>query len=184
MGKTIKIKDERKMRMAKLYELTEKYIKLNSLIEDALSNDDVSEDDLQTFIDTLDSIQDSIEDKVGNIAGLLKNIESDIKAYKAEEERLAKRRKYLQNKYDGLKKYTQIMLESAKIDKLKAGIFNVIIQNNPPSVEVLDENKVPNEYKIPQDPKIDGKRLLEELKAGKVIDGVRLISDKKHLRIT
>lgn len=170
--------------MAKLYELSEQYRKFNEYVDNALNEEDLIEDDLQMFIDTLDSIEDSIGDKVENIAKFLKNIEGDIKAYKAEEERLSKKRKYLQNKFDGLKKYTQDMLELAKIDKVKAGLFNVRLQKNPPSAEVINAALVPDKYKIPQDPKIDGKAILEALEKGEKIDGAKLVDDKKHIRIS
>lgn len=170
--------------MAKLYELSEQYKRFNDYVNDALDNEDLTEDTLQMFIDTLDGIKDSIEVKVENIAKFLKNIESDIKAYKTEEERLATKRKYLTNKFEGIKEYTKNMLEFAKIDKVQAGTFSVRLQKNPPSIEILDETKIPKEYKIPQPDKVDTKTILAELKSGKEIAGVKLADEKKHLRIS
>ncbi|MBD7971263.1 MULTISPECIES: siphovirus Gp157 family protein [Paenibacillus] len=106
-----------------------------------------------------------------------------MEAFKAEEKRLAKKRKYLENKNNGLKSYTQSVLEVNKIDKVNAGMFKVKLQKNPPSINVLDSNKVPDTYKIAQEPKIDSKKLLSDVKNGVVIEGVELITDRQHLRI-
>lgn len=169
--------------MAKLYELTDQYVKFNEFVENALESDDLTEDDLQMFVDTLDSIQDSVENKVGNIVRFLKNIKSDIDAHKEEEKKLAQKRKYLENKFEGLKDYTQNMLEFAKIDKVMSGVHGVRLQNNPPSIRVLDENAIPSTYKTPQPDKIESREILADLKQGKDVAGVELVTDKRHLRI-
>jgi hypothetical protein len=170
--------------MAKLYELAEQYRKFHEYVEAALESEELTEDDLQMFIDTLEGVEDSLEGKVENIVKFLKGIEGDIKSYKAEEQRLAKRRKYLENKFDGLKEYTQSVLELNGIDKVRAGTFNVRLQKNPPSVEVLDATKIPSQYKEPQPDKVLSKLILEDLKTGKEVEGVRLAEDKKHIRIS
>lgn len=170
--------------MPKLYELTSDYIKFNEYANQVLESEDLTDDDLQMLIDTLDAINDSIERKVENTVKLMKNIEGDIAAYKAEEERLKKRRIVQENTYKRLKEYVQNMLEIAGIQKINAGLFKVRLQKNPPSVDVFDERKVPDEYKIPQDPKIDSKKLLNDLKAGKVIEGAKIAEEKYHLRIS
>ena len=49
-------------------------------------------------------------------------------------------------------------------------------------VEVLDESKIPEEYYVEKiEQRIDKRRILEELKEGKDIPGVRLIKNK-HVR--
>ncbi|WP_029517974.1 siphovirus Gp157 family protein [Paenibacillus polymyxa] len=170
--------------MSKLYELGNQYKVLNGYIDAAWDNDELTEDDLQLYVETLESIEDEFEHKVENIAKFMKNIEGDIKAFEEEEKRLAKKRKYLQNKYDGLKSYTQAVLEVNGIDKVSAGLFKVRLQNNPPSVSVLNEGLVPDTYKIPQPNKVDTKALLQALKQGEKINGVTLVTDKRHLRIS
>lgn len=170
--------------MPKLYELSEKYNAFNQYMEDALDNiDELDEDTLSMFTDTLESIQDEIGDKVENIVKFLRNIEGDIESYKNEEQRLAKKRKYLENKYAGLKDYTQQMLEFANLDKVQAGLFKVSLRKSPPSVNVLDEKKIPDSYKIAQPMKLDKKTILSDLKLGKEIDGAAMTTDRKSLII-
>ncbi|WP_340032594.1 siphovirus Gp157 family protein [Paenibacillus sp. FSL K6-1122] len=170
--------------MSKLYDLGEKYRRFNEFVDAAWDDEDLTEDDLQLYIETLESIEDEVSVKVENIVKFMKNIEGDIEAFKNEEKRLEKKRKYLQNKYDGLKSYTQTTLEVSKIDKVSAGTFKVRLQVNPPSINIVDPTKIPDTYKIAQEPKIDSKALLKDVKNGLEVDGAVLITDKKHLRIS
>lgn len=167
-----------------LYDLAVQYKKIQEYADDSLDNDEVTEDDLEVLIDTIDSVQDSLENKLENTVKLMKSWEYSIEALKKEEERLAKKRKVLENRQKGLKSYAQSALENNKIEKLKAGLFKVRLQKNPPSINILDSNKVPNTYKIAQEPKIDSKKLLNDVKNGTVIEGVELVTDKQHLRIS
>lgn len=169
--------------MSKLYELASKYRKLNEYVEAAWDSEDLTEDDLEMFIETLDSIQDSIEIKVENTVKFLKNIEGDIKAFKEEEQRLSKRRKYLENKFDGLKEYMRGTLENYGIEKVKAGTFNVALQKNNPSVFIKDEKLIPNKYRQPQPDKILNNDILIALKNEEIVEGAEFAPEKKHLRI-
>lgn len=157
----------------KLYDLVSQY---NQVLEMA------EEVDVDTLKDTLESIQESIEEKAQNTAKLIKSMEVDTKALKEEEQRLADRRKSLENKISSIKEYLQTQLEIAGIDKVKGPILTVSIQNNPPSVFVEDESKIPSAYMIPQPNKIDKKAILKSLKEGSEIDGCS-IKQSRSVRI-
>lgn len=157
----------------KLYELTDDYLRLMEMAEEL---------DPETFQDTLESIQDSIEDKVENAAKVIKSIEADVQAIKEEEKRLKERRQALEKKIDNIKDYLKEQLEKAGIDKVKRPLITVSIQNNPPSVKVIDEKLIPSTYMIPQEPKLDKKSLLQVLKNGEKVPGVEL-EQTRGLRI-
>ena len=55
--------------------------------------------------------------------------------------------------------------------KFKGQLFSFSIQKNPPSVNVIDEKLIPEEYFIPQEPTLDKKRLLTDIKSGAEIPG-------------
>lgn len=152
----------------KLYELTSKY---NALLEMA------EETDATAFLDTLETLEEGIEDKAENIAKLIKNLTADTEAIKAEENRLADRRKAVENKISSLKTYLQNQMEVVGIDKVKRPTLTVSIRNNPPSVKVTDETLL-DSYMIPQEPKLDKKALLTELKAGFEIQGAELVQGR------
>jgi predicted nuclease with TOPRIM domain len=148
----------------KLYDLVSQY---NQVLEMA------EEVDVETLKDTLESIQESIEEKAQNTAKLIKSMEVDTKALKEEEQRLADRRKSLENKISSIKEYLQTQLEIAGIDKVKGPILTVSIQNNPPSVKVIDD-KLLSAYMVPVEPKLDKKTLLSDLKSGKEVPGAEI----------
>jgi uncharacterized protein YlxW (UPF0749 family) len=77
-------------------------------------------------------------------------LESDCKAIKEEEQRLADRRKALENRISSVKEYLQNQLEVAGLDKVKRPTVTVSIQLNPPSAEILDESVVPSIFMVPQ----------------------------------
>jgi hypothetical protein len=173
--------------MPSLYTLSEKYKFLNEYVDSALSNEEIDEDDLQVYKDTLEFIEDEIDTKSENIVKFITNLNGDIAAYKTEEERLAKKRKYLENKQKWLKEYLQGFLELNNIDTVNAGTFKIKLCKTNPSADVLDESKVPDKYKVKQPDKIDKKLLLADLKKltdGEVIEGAVMISDKKHIKIS
>lgn len=173
--------------MTKLYELGDQYRSFNEFVDAAWDNVDMTEDDLQMYIDTLEAIEDELNSKVENITKFMKNIEGDIESFKSEEARLAKKRRYLQNKFDGLKAYMQSILIANKIDKVNAGTFKVSVRKTNPSVGILNEAKIPAEFKVEQPHKLDSKALLAALKKlgeGETIDGATLITDKKHIVIS
>lgn len=173
--------------MSKLYQLSDQYRRLMEMVDDALDNEVLSEDDLQMFVDTLESVEDSIAVKCENIVKFIKNLEGDVNAFKAEEKRLATKRKYMENKVEGLKSYMDNMLRNAKVDIVNAGNFTIKYAKTSPSVEIVDVEKVPTEYRIKQEDKInkiDLLKALKSLKEDEVIEGVRLVKDKKHMRIS
>ena len=150
----------------KLYELTEQYSQLLSMVND--------EADIQMLQDTMEGLEGEITDKAESIAKLIKSIESDESGIKAEEERLYARRKALENRRVSIKDYLEQQLIGAKIDKVKGTVFTVSIQNNPPSVNIQDDATVPAQYYVPQPAKLDKKTLLDDLKAGALYEGITL----------
>ncbi|MBU5424975.1 siphovirus Gp157 family protein [Tissierella pigra] len=160
----------------KLYELTEMYQNISDLISD----DEVGNEALEK---ALEDIKDNIELKAENMAKLIKNIDGDIEVLKTEEERLADRRKALENKKENIKTYLENQLKIMKVDKVKTPLFTVALQNNPQSVNILDEELIPNDYKkTVTTTSISRKDLLDDLKQGLIIDGVEL-RQTKSLRI-
>ncbi|MGM9924661.1 MAG: siphovirus Gp157 family protein [Bacillus sp. (in: firmicutes)] len=157
----------------RLYELNQQY---NQLLEMA------GDLDPQVLKDTLESIKESIEDKAENTAKLIRSWEAEAKAIKEEEKRLAERRKSLEKRVDNTKAYLFEQMELAGMEKVKRPTLTISIANNPPSVQVIDPEKIPSFFMIEQEPKIDKKAILEALKNGTEIDGCT-IKREKGLRI-
>lgn len=116
----------------KLYELTNDYQQLLAMLDE---ENDFPPD---AIVDTLESIAAEIEDKADNIACMLKSIDADITAIKAEEIHLAERRKVKQNAYDRIKAYLSDKLQKAGIVKLETA-RNKITFRKSTSVKIDDD---------------------------------------------
>ena len=130
--------------------------------------------DPEVMQDTLDSIEDAIENKAENIAKLIRNLESDVSAYKEEEDRLKTKRQATENKVKWLKTYLEDNMKLTGKTKFKSGMFNFSIQKNPASVNITDEKAIPEEFLIQQPPKVDKTSLKEILKRGIEVPGAEL----------
>lgn len=147
-----------------------------NLYELSLSFQEVQNMDLDPEVmkDTLDSIEDAIENKAENIAKLIRNLESDVSAYKEEEDRLKTKRQATENKVKWLKTYLEDNMKLTGKTKFKSGMFNFAIQKNPASVNITDEKIIPEEFLIQQPPKVDKTSLKEILKRGIEVPGAEL----------
>lgn len=163
--------------MPKLYELAENYKNVWQLIEDESM-------DLAVIEDTLQSIEGAIEEKAVNIAKFMQSMKADAEAIKAEEKRLADRRKAIENRQKQLKEYLQQQMELAGLDKIKTATHTIAIQNNPPAVVITDETAIPPSYLtiIPEQYVPDKKRIAEAFKNGECVPGCEL-RQGKSLRI-
>lgn len=159
----------------KLYELTQNYLNLQELLE----NEEIPK---EMVIDALDNVGEELEAKAENIAKLIKTLEVDITGYKAEELRLSNKRKSLENRVKSLKEYLDNAMKVTGKTKFKGQLFSFSIQKNPPSVNVVDEKLIPEEYFTPQEPTLDKKRLLTDIKNGAEIPGAE-IKQTESLRI-
>ncbi len=157
----------------KLYELTENYNQVLEMAEQL---------DAETLKDTLDSIDEAIEIKVENTAKVVRSLEGNVDAIDSEIKRLTAKKSTLNNNIKGIKNYMQESMEQVGKDKIKGQLFNIGIQNNPQSVNIIDEKKINLDYFIEQPSKLDKKLLLADLKEGKEIEGAE-IQQTRSLRI-
>jgi len=160
-----------------LYKLTESYENIRSLMDDETM-------DLTLLTEALQQIETQIEVKCENAVIIMKGLDGEIDTFKAEEKRLSERRRTLENKRDWLKVYLQGEIEKIGLEKVKAGLFTVALQNNPPSLQISDESIIPARFTIiiPEQKQIDRNAVKEALKAGEVIEGA-VLTQGKSLRI-
>lgn len=109
-----------------LYDLTNAYLKIQELIE--------SGEDYEGILETLD---DEIEIKADGYARIIRNMEGEVTALKAEEKRLADKRKQRENAITKLK---QNLFDSMKLigkTKFKTDLFSFSIQKNGGALPVI-----------------------------------------------
>lgn len=138
--------------------------------------------DEETLRDTLDSIIGEAEPKAENIVKWIKNLKGENIAIKEEETRLKNKRIANENKIKALWLYLEDFLKNSGLTRIKAGLFTISLQNNPPSVKVYDATLIPAQYLIEQSPVVDKTMIKELLKQGEEIPGAEL-QQTKGLRI-
>lgn len=163
--------------MLKLYEIAQEYMQLCEIVEDT----DVDE---QVFEDTLAGIEAELEEKADAYAVILANLDNDTEKIDKEIERLTKMKKILKSRSDFLKRnLTNTMLLMNK-KKFKTDIHSYSISKNAPSLNILDEAKIPEKYMIAQEPKLDRKALLSDAKANpEEFNGIAETKQTESLRI-
>lgn len=115
----------------KLYEIANDYLTLVQAVED----EEIPEEAIH---DTLESIEGEIEEKADNIACLLKELDADCAAIRAEELKLAARRKTKERLYERIKQYLSeelLRIGMAKVETAR----NKITFRRSESVDVTSD---------------------------------------------
>lgn len=140
-----------------LYELTGQFLELLEIAE----YEEISTDALN---DTMEAVGLEFEEKAENYAKVIKQLEMEADGYKAEAKRLTKKKKVVEANIDRIKKNLEKSMLATGKTKFKTALFSFGIQKNSPSIDLLDEENVPADFRTPQPDKIDKKAILDFLK--------------------
>ena len=157
----------------KLYEIANDLLVLQTMLENA-----EDEHDKNYAIDTLESIEFELEEKVDNIVKLIRNWESEVTAIEVEKKRLANRADNLSKNIDKLKEYMFKELKRLDRGKVQTELFTVAVKKNPKKVVVTDFLSIPVDYLKFQEPVVDKRKILQDLNEGKEIEGVTTEQDE------
>ena len=135
----------------------------------------------QEIDEQLDLLHTELHDKENGVYWFYKSMDKKVelaKEYKSKMDEVIKKMKYTQEKLKRL-----VVEAYAASKQLPAhDEFNPIKIMEMGKVEILDESKIPDEYYIEKiETRLDKRRILEELKEGTEIPGVRLRVNK-HVR--
>ena len=155
---------------ATLYELKEMYLNLMDL--------DLEGEELGK---ALENIDDEIEVKAENYAGVIKNLEAEVEAYKKEIDRMADRKRALENRIKFLKKNLEETMIELDKKKFKTNLFSFNIQRNAPGIKILDADKIPEEF-VDYEKIIKKNELKKAIKEGLETDAAILV-ESESLRI-
>ena len=153
--------------MATIYELTADYLEVLEMA----NNPDIPAD---AIADTLEAIGGEIEMKAENTAKILTELKASAENLKAEEKRLKSKRESIENNITAIKERLYTAMKVTGKTKFKTDLFSFSIGKNPKSLVVDFPERVPAEYLIPQQPKVDNAKLKEDLNNGKVYDFAHL----------
>lgn len=163
---------------ATLYELTETFKQIQSMVEDDGADE-------QVLTDTLDSIDwnEDFEEKCDSYVMVIRNTEVSIGADDGQIEAiekilndLKKSKAAKENKVRRMKESLCDAMVKVGRTKFRSSRFSFWTQKTTPTVVIQEEATVPMEYLILQEPKVDKKKIADDLKKGEKLDFARLES--------
>lgn len=126
----------------------------------------------------------ALKNKSTSIIGYVRNSELMSEAIKNEIDRLTAMKKAVDNRIDKFKEYVKENMQHLEVEKIETELGTLSIAKNPASVEIYDETLIKDEYKKEKVTiSIDKTAIKNDIKAGKEVQGARLIEDKTSLRI-
>lgn len=155
----------------KLYELTEAYADLVSRLEDCQNEHEES-----VVLAGIEAVSDDIAAKGEAYARIMRNKLAEVAAYEAEIKRLQARKNSAYNTVVRLKENILYAMGMVGATELSTSIGKWRVQKNAPSVAITDEAKVPEEFTVPQPPKIMKIAIMQHWKeTGEIPEGCDII---------
>ena len=152
--------------MARLYDIGARYAALLEKMENAEG------DEALDVLDELAMMDDELEVKAENYIRIIKAKEAEADGFDKEAKRLTAKKQAAENVAKRLKQAMFDAMKMANKTELPTSIGKWKVQSNPLSCEVLDINKVPQEWHIKCDDKIDKAGLIKHYKmTGELVDG-------------
>ena len=161
-----------------LYEITQDYLQIQHMMED-------SELDPKTLADTMEGIEGELEVKADGYAKVIRNMESDISAIKAEMTRLSDRKKTIEKNIQTLKLALQKAMEITGKTKFKTELFSFGVRTNAPAV-VMDEQyieNIPERFLKYSEPTINKVAIKEAIQNGENLEGLAHLEQGSSLMI-
>lgn len=143
--------------MATLYELTEEYRQLLDMMED----DSV---DPEVLKDTLEGVDGELEIKAENCVKVMAELCGKVALIDREIERLKGKKDVLNNNIKRIKQQIEKSMIDTGKRKFKTDLFSFGIQKNPPAVVIDQEDQIPEEYWVAQEPKLNRTAIKQWLK--------------------
>ena len=159
-----------------LYEIKEHFL----TILDAIGDSDAPEED-ENLLVALQGINASFEEKIENCAKYVRGVEAEADVIKAEADRLRDKAAALTNKAKRMKQRMHEAMDEIGSQGVKGEHLTIALQNSNPALVVDDAAKIPADYWVAQEPKLDKKKALADAKAVEV-PGCSVVRSQ-HLRI-
>lgn len=161
----------------KLREITGEYLEFLQMAED-------TDIDPEVFAGTMEAIEGELESKADAYADIITVLTGDAEILKREIERLQYRKTVLENRAIALKRNLETCMLAMNKKKIKTDLHTFGIQKNAPSLHIIDESEIPDEYWKVQEPKLDSAALKADVKANPdAFKGIAELHQTESLRI-
>ena len=159
----------------KLYELTQNYRNLESLLDNLGEQEGLT---VEIIHGALGQVEDDINTKIENTCKVIKEIEADSIGIDEEIKRLSALKKQKENAVKKLKEYVEFEMNGIGLNKVEGKLFKISFRKSK-VVKVLDETKIPKEFiKVKTTESISKTDLGKALKNGEIIEGAELVENK------
>ncbi|MGU8596723.1 siphovirus Gp157 family protein [Clostridium perfringens] len=159
----------------KLYELTQNYRNLESLLDNLGEQEGLT---VEMIHGALGQVEDDINTKIENTCKVIKEIEADSIGIDEEIKRLSALKKQKENVVKKLKEYVEFEMNGIGLNKVEGKLFKISFRKSK-VVKVLDETKIPKEFiKVKTTESISKTDLGKALKNGEIIEGAELVENK------
>ncbi len=131
-------------------------------------------DDPQVIQDTLESVAGPLDERLENLAKMVRNLEAADSGVVRTMEDLAARHAALQRAIGRGRKLVLDLMQSAERDKVTTALFSLAVRKNPPAVVIDCEEELPQAYFVypdPPPPLPNKKAIAAALKAGLPVPG-------------
>ncbi len=162
----------------KLYEITHEIEQLLDAHFDEEGEFIGDDEAFERFAEELDRLQLAHDVKVENTALYIKNLKAEAEALKAEKMAFAERQKQAERKIAWLTAYLTKNMHGSTFESPKVSIK----WRKSTSAEITDESLIPEDYLVPQPPKVDKRGILADLRAGLDVPGA-VLSEKQNIQI-
>lgn len=125
--------------MSTMFEISERYRRLFEMFDNA---EELEEDEVQAYIDTLESIEGEAKEKIANTGCYIKHLNADISSIDTIIKQYQTRKKRLENIVKSLKTMMLNTMVETGIKKVSEPIASVSIRNNAESVAIENEKNL------------------------------------------
>jgi hypothetical protein len=149
------------------FELAAQYRRLAEILSE-------QHDDPQLIADTLDSISGPLDERLENLAKMVRNVETAARGVEQTIAGLEARHAALSRAAERGRGLILDLMRTAGRDKVATALFSLAVRKNPPVVVIDREQDLPPQYLVQQQapsPTPDKKAIAASLKAGTPVPG-------------
>ena len=164
----------------RMYDYTQDFLTLARLLEEG-------EIELETYQETLQSMEGDSTEKANNLGKMISNFEAQANMLKAEEDRLKKKRKTLENKIEWLTSSLEAFYNAVDPNREKpyrVGMYELKYKKLPDMVDVKNEKALALDYKervVTIKP--DKRKIKKALEDGISVRGAELITGRTKFEV-
>lgn len=158
-----------------LYGISKEMIAMEELWEMAIDEETGEIKDAALLEELQQGIETTLKEKSADIVKYYKNRDSLIESIDKEIKRLQELKKIGEKKQDSFKNYIKMCMEKMGVKKIETSNGNISLRKTPESVELIDEEIIPEKFKTTiQLEKISKTDIKKALQEGEEVPGATL----------